>query len=95
MNNAIARFSKTLNGVKSSATSLVSQGDIIASHSGDLANRAENQATSLQETSATMEELSATVKQNADSALKLIASQNVLHEKHKKAEKLWSKRLNR
>ena len=69
VNNAIARFSKTLNGVKSSATSLVSQGDIIASHSGDLANRAENQATSLQETSATMEELSATVKQNADSAL--------------------------
>lgn len=69
VNNAIARFSKTIEGVKSSATSLVSQGDLIADHSGELAGRAENQAASLQETSATMEELSATVKQNADSAL--------------------------
>ena len=69
VNESMERFSQTIANVKSTADTLVSQGHEIATNSGDLASRAEQQAASIQQTNATMEELSGTVKQNAENAI--------------------------
>ena len=68
-NETSEQLSQTVAALKDKAVQLVETVTQMASASGDLSQRTQNQAASLEETAATMEQFSASVQHNAKSAM--------------------------